>query len=153
MVCLCSWGKNVKRCLNNPSCLTWCIGVTMRFNVAQRDRAPWLHMLLACVVCVCPTCLTLICAAWEIAWASPRRDRTKRTPKKKIGRQETPNRNTSELWHILHIFTSHHINFTSTSASGEWHPAPAPTQSRSPPIAIQGAAFGRNSRRQTSLWK
>ena len=115
-------------------------------NAVQRGTT-WpctLTAYVACMRCVC------VCVLHVSPWfAQPGRslglllgetEQREHRKKKKTGRQETPNRNTSELWHILHIFTSHHINFTSTS-SGEWHPA-APTQSRSPPIAIQGAAFG-----------
>lgn len=95
--------------------------------------------LHALCVCVCLTCLTLICAAWEIAWASPRRDRTKRTPKKKKNR--TPRDAKQEhFWTLTHFksfyIPSHqlHINFVRRMAPG--------TRPRSPPIAIQVAALG-----------
>ena len=117
-----------------------------------------LHALCGCVcVCVrvCLTCLTLICAAWEIAWASPRteqREHRKKTGHQempKTGRQETPNGTTPELYTSVYIFL--HPIFTSASASnGTQHRHP--TQSRSPPIVIQGAAFeGRNPKVETNI--
>ena len=90
------------------------------YNAVQRGTT-WpctLTAYVACMrcVCVCPTCLTLICAAWEIAWASPRRDRTKRTPKKK---NRTPRDAKQEhFWTLTHFtyfyIPSHqlHINFS-----------------------------------------
>ena len=127
MVCLCSWGKNVKKCLNNPSCLTLCIGVAMRFNVAQRDRAPWLHMLLACVVCVC----VLHVSPW---FAQPGRslglllgETEQREHRKKKNR--TPRDAKQEhFWTLTHFtyfyIPSHqlHINFVRRMAPGGTHP-------------------------------